>query len=267
MDLIPEQHPVWTFHPQTFWVQEQGDEDEPSSEIEPIVNQFTCTANALYRKFETNIPRNETARPRSQFLHSCICARFIYSHDRSANSIQQNWQRWMRSSREWMRSSREIRASDCQCQSRNGPGFDRSILWHSGIWGEADEAVLNKVHNKRIKKIHLLKLADWSWEYINRSQIHECRKWVRGHTVSFLGIFVSNFRCIVRTDCVKGNMYKHRKKWECCDRLPSQRMSVLRVIPTCTTEGVGAIQCMYCIPSLRWAQQRPNSWMKSRPKS
>ncbi len=25
------------------------------------------------------IPRNETARPRSQFLDSCICERFIYS--------------------------------------------------------------------------------------------------------------------------------------------------------------------------------------------
>ncbi len=33
-----------------------------------------------------------------------------------------------------------------------------------------------------------------TWEYINRSQIHECRNWERGHAVSFLGIFVSNFR-------------------------------------------------------------------------
>jgi hypothetical protein len=49
-----------------------------------------CTANALYRKFETDIPRNETARPRSQFLHSCICERFTYSHDRSTNAVQQN---------------------------------------------------------------------------------------------------------------------------------------------------------------------------------
>ncbi len=28
------------------------------------------TANALYQEFETNIPRNETARPRSQFIHT-----------------------------------------------------------------------------------------------------------------------------------------------------------------------------------------------------
>ncbi len=27
---------------------------------------------------ETNIPRNKTARPRSQSLHSCICERFVY---------------------------------------------------------------------------------------------------------------------------------------------------------------------------------------------
>ncbi len=29
--------------------------------------------------------------------------------------------------------------------------------------------------------------------YVNRSQLHECRSWERGRSVSFLGIFVSNF--------------------------------------------------------------------------
>ncbi len=49
------------------------------------------TANAMYPKFETNIPRHETARPRSQFQHSCLfCERLIYSNDWSANAIQQN---------------------------------------------------------------------------------------------------------------------------------------------------------------------------------
>jgi hypothetical protein len=41
-----------------------------------------CNRPALNLKFETYIPRNETVRPRSQFLHSCTCERFIYSHDR-----------------------------------------------------------------------------------------------------------------------------------------------------------------------------------------
>ncbi len=39
----------------------------------------------LYRKFVFCTPRNETASPRSQFLHSFTCGRFIYSQDRSAN--------------------------------------------------------------------------------------------------------------------------------------------------------------------------------------
>jgi hypothetical protein len=45
----------------------------------------------------------------------------------------------------WMRSGRVVRASDILCRSRNCPGFDPSILRHSGIWGAANEAVLIKV--------------------------------------------------------------------------------------------------------------------------
>ncbi len=50
-----------------------------------------------------------------------------------------------------MRSSLVVRASDCQCTSCNGPGFDPSIRRHSGIWGAADEAVLNIVRIKKRK--------------------------------------------------------------------------------------------------------------------
>ncbi len=35
--------------------------------------------------------------------------------------------------------------------------------------------------------------ADRPWEYINRSQKHECRNWDWCRAVSFLGIFISNF--------------------------------------------------------------------------
>ncbi len=42
-----------------------------------------------------------------------------------------------------------IRASDCQCQSRNSPGFVPTILQHSGIWGAADEVV----HRRKKPKI------------------------------------------------------------------------------------------------------------------
>ncbi len=44
-----------------------------------------------------------------------------------------------------------VRASDCQCRNRNSPTFDPSILRHSGIWGAADEAVLDTVHKKIIQ--------------------------------------------------------------------------------------------------------------------
>ncbi len=39
----------------------------------------------------------------------------------------------MRSCQVWMRSSQVVRASGCQCQRRNIPGFDPSIFGHSGI--------------------------------------------------------------------------------------------------------------------------------------
>ncbi len=52
--------------------------------------------NSLYWKSNWCIPRNETARPCSQFLHSCICERFIYFQDRSvflvsAKSADRSW--------------------------------------------------------------------------------------------------------------------------------------------------------------------------------
>ena len=45
-----------------------------------------------------------------------------------------------------------ISETDCQRQSHNSPGFDPSILRHSGILGAADEAVLTNVLKKIIKK-------------------------------------------------------------------------------------------------------------------
>jgi hypothetical protein len=38
--------------------------------------------------FETNIPKKGIAQPQSQFPHSCVCERFIYSHVRSAYSAK-----------------------------------------------------------------------------------------------------------------------------------------------------------------------------------
>ncbi len=48
------------------------------------------TAKTQYRKFETNIPRKEIERPQSQFPHSYVCERFIYSHHSLPILLQEN---------------------------------------------------------------------------------------------------------------------------------------------------------------------------------
>jgi hypothetical protein len=74
---------------------------------------------------------------------------------RSSRGWMRSSRGWMRSSRVWMRSSRVVRTCNCQCRSRNCPRFDPSILRHSGIWGAADEALLNKVLNPLVR-VHSL---------------------------------------------------------------------------------------------------------------
>jgi hypothetical protein len=46
-----------------------------------IAQVTSCTAKTQYQTFETNIPRNGIAWPQPQFPHSCVCERFMYSHD------------------------------------------------------------------------------------------------------------------------------------------------------------------------------------------
>ncbi len=55
------------------------------------VHRWNHTAKRLYRKFETNVPRKGIARPQSQFPHSCVCERFIYSHNRPAYSAARKY--------------------------------------------------------------------------------------------------------------------------------------------------------------------------------
>ncbi len=67
-----------------------------------------------------------------------------------------------------MRSSLVVKASDCQCTRCNGPEFDPSLRRHSGIWGKADEAVLNTVR----KKISLLSARSPS--FLHRLSAQSC---------------------------------------------------------------------------------------------
>ncbi len=84
------------------------------------------------RKFVTNIPRKENARPQSQFPPSCVCEWFIYSQDRSAHFATR-------------------------------------------------------------------KYVDRSWEYINRSQTHECGNCDWGRVIPRKGIHKWDFHGSVKT--------------------------------------------------------------------
>jgi hypothetical protein len=59
-----------------------------AKELETL--QVNCTAKNQHQKFKTNIPRKVIARAQSQFPHSCVCERFIYSHDGFAYSAAGN---------------------------------------------------------------------------------------------------------------------------------------------------------------------------------
>ncbi len=59
--------------------------------LQKNIKQYLWNWSYLYRKSDLCIPINETVRPRSQFLHSCFCGRFIYSQDQS-DWLQQNRQ-------------------------------------------------------------------------------------------------------------------------------------------------------------------------------
>ena len=46
--------------------------------------------HTLQRKSHLCVPRKGIARPQSQFTHSCVCERFIYSQNRTAYSAAGN---------------------------------------------------------------------------------------------------------------------------------------------------------------------------------
>jgi hypothetical protein len=88
----------WTFYPQPvpppscckdfafYFAISQGLSFNLKSTVTAIYPMYMYTAKTQYRKFETNISRQEIARTQSQFPHSCVFERFVYSHDQFAYS-------------------------------------------------------------------------------------------------------------------------------------------------------------------------------------
>ncbi len=58
----------------------------------PVPGLLKRPTNTLQRQFRLYIPFLGIARPQPQFLHSCVCERFIYSQDRSTYFLQQKRQ-------------------------------------------------------------------------------------------------------------------------------------------------------------------------------
>ncbi len=126
-----------------------------------------CTYVRFVTKYGTYINYKVYFSCRNRTLWLCgkkldpvrIATKMDPPHCRRASTGQCNFTVRRLDSEHWtrMRSSLVVRASDCQCTSCNGPGFDPSIRRHSGIWGAADEAVLNIVwteNKKSLKNIY-----------------------------------------------------------------------------------------------------------------
>jgi hypothetical protein len=93
-------------------------------------------AIALQRNLDLSIPRKGTARPQTQFPHSCVC-------------------------------------SDLYIHTIGPPIY-----------------------------LHAAEYADQWWEYINRTQKHECKNRDCGRGVPFMGIYVYNFRYSIFAVCL-----------------------------------------------------------------
>ncbi len=91
-----------------------------------------CTAATKCRKFETNIPRKGISGPQSQFPHSCVYERNIYSHDGSACSAGGN-EAALFPEKEYINGIAV--AVWCACLSQDGSSF---CIWDQ-LWGLFNE--------------------------------------------------------------------------------------------------------------------------------
>ncbi len=97
-------------------------------------------------------------------------SRMIFSQVRGYDLAKNGWDL----AKLRMRSSQVVTASGCQFQSCNSPGFDPSILRHSGIWGAAMKQCWITYIKRKKQKIPPLECGNWDWRRaIPRKEIHE----------------------------------------------------------------------------------------------
>ncbi len=134
------------------------------------------------------IPFLGIARP--QFPHSCVCERFIYSQDRSTYFLHQNRKIDRGNRREIITLRGQfyvLRFQNIDPPPPSPPG-ECAFVAGGGHTRRVEKGVGGQYFGRRKTQLCTLPISNllW-WEYINRSQAHECGSW------PFLGIFVSNF--------------------------------------------------------------------------
>ncbi len=155
------------------------------------------TAKNQYRKFEINIPRKEIARPQSQFPHSCVSVRDLYIPTVDLAVLLQeifalHIIRFMWGSARFgtftVVSVNGSLAEDKMCRSMGQCAhfsFKKCpICTHDGA---CPKFSANSHETNYI--------VDRSWEYLNRSQTHECDNWDWGRAIPRIGIYKWDFRC------------------------------------------------------------------------
>ncbi len=86
-----------------------------------------------------------------------------------------------------------------------------------------------------------MKYVDWSWEYINCSQTHECGNWIWGRAIPRKGIYKRNCRCSAASSnlpCPKKIVLLIFKSfWSLASLTPARTEKItLRYLPCCAFE-------------------------------
>ncbi len=76
-----------------------------------------------------------------------------------------------------------------------------------------------------------------SWEYTNRSKIHECRNWERGRTVSFLGIHKSDFQYSIVSFILLHRFFWWNQSFFCMLLLLGQLVCIASLLPSFSLWG------------------------------
>ncbi len=125
---------------------------------------YSTFADTLHGKSHFCIPFRGIARPQSQFPHSCVCERFIYSHIANEEAAKILY-KCLVPIFVFPEMNLLFPKQDCNVLS---PEFLHSYICEK-FYLFPGSVCLFCCREKQY--------VDQSWEYIDRSQTHECGNW------------------------------------------------------------------------------------------